>query len=329
MGGGVAPTTTKAWPSASIHEVQAIDKLKHLVASYNEVLKHQAEKPRHRREAHLLNDSWWVISAEAELHILQGRRGADSWQLKTVRFFHRRNIQIFFIALLLLDVIVVFVELFLDAEYPRCELIRRDAISCCNSSDVASSHHRRLLASTTTSSHGSDSSPAHHGNGHHAFCVYDGHAFSEGLEPDCDAHAHTGVHDAHDVLFGVSVGILSMFAIELLLLLLSLDVQFFHNLLYIIDFFVVYASLVLEIALKTSSASDITGAIILARLWRFMRVAHGLATASHEAEEGENEKAKQHNESVERLAHEVQAQVSELRQQNQSLEAELRSLRAA
>lgn len=237
----------------------------------------------HRREAHaIINKGKWFVSGHQEMEMLKARRGEHSWNLRCVHFFHQNKMQFFFIALLLIDVVVIFVELFIEAEFPRCELIRRDAVSCCDGASTS--------ASGNSSGSGSGSSAdIGHSSGHHALCsgdLYQGFHYEEGsLTPDCDEHKWETVHMAHVALFGTSVGILAVFEMELILLFVALDVQFFHNLLYVIDLFVVTSSLALELVLKVTSFGDLAGLLILARLWRFMRVAHGMATVTHEAKE--------------------------------------------
>jgi len=237
---------------------------------------------------------WWVVSTHEETAMVEKRRGKHSWQAKIVHFFHAPKVQVFFITLLVLDVMIVFVELFVDAEFPRCDIIVRDATSCCNASDTLTGSHRRLLeedffeyghrflASASSSASGSASGSSDSGHhGHHAMCE----PYTIGLKADCDAHQHEAVHQLHDALYIISVTILSAFALELLLLFAALDRQFFHNLLYLVDALVVSSSLSLEIVLKTTPAGELSHALILARLWRFMRVAHGLVVSSTEAGE--------------------------------------------
>lgn len=267
---------------------------------------------KHRRESHALLTSWWVLSAHDEMKTLEARRGTDSWRVTLVKFFHRHRVQIFFIVLLILDVIIVFVELFIDAEFPRCHIIIRDATSCC---DADSSAHLRMLASGSGS-----------GAGHHALCE----GYVESAVPaDCDAHKHETVHTVHEALYISSVSILSAFAIELLLLLGALDLQFFHNLLYVIDFLVVYASLALEVSLHNLSTAggELAGALVLARIWRFMRIAHGLATVTHEAQHVTHET---HHEAHEEASHAlgaVQEALAQLEDENRKLKDELDAYR--
>jgi len=267
---------------------------------------------QHRCGSHPLSQpsSWWVISAEAELTMLQARRGVESWQAAIARFIHQHTVQLILITLLVIDVVVLFVELYLDAEFPRCDIVRRDAISCCDATSVHMQNisvSHRLLGSLP----------------HHDFCEYGGHVHTNGRQADCDPHKHDAVHFLHEILFGTSVGILAIFAIELLLLLFALDIQFFHNLLYVVDALVVYISLVLEITLHTTNAGQLSGAFVLGRLWRFLRVAHGLVMATHEA--GHHV---EHVEEVESATNTLEALVEQLRHEKQELEQQLHAVHA-
>ena len=236
------------------------------------------------------------MSAEEELDALIGRRGANSIRVRLVKVIHRPKVQLFFIFLLILDVVVLFVELFIDAEYPRCSIVIRDATSCCPGAYASGSVSSSASVSGSASGSGS--------GGYHALCG----AYDIGVDADCDSHQHALVHKLHDALFGTSVVILSAFAAELTLLLLALDCQFFHHLLYVIDAVVVFSSLTLEIVLYTTAAGNLAGALILARLWRFVRVSHGLVVSSHEAAEISHERQeaiKEHLAEIERAHHEL------------------------
>jgi len=102
-------------------------------------------------------------------------------------------------------------------------------------------------------------------------------------------HAYPVVHTLHDVLFLLSVLILTVFEVELLSLLAALDVRFFLNPFYTIDLIVVTLSLVLEIVLRVVTSADtsidVTHFLIIMRVWRMARVGHGIATSSHELAE--------------------------------------------
>ena len=306
-------SSSKYEPTTEREVASTITKLSRALSRLAKPLK---PRPKHRRESHLLLKSWWVLSAHEELHTLEERRGEDSWRVKLVHFFHSNRVQVFFIVLLVLDVIIVFVELFIDAEYPKCHIVIRDATSCCDASAYGSSSGSsgRMLAGSSGSGSG------------HGLCE----GYTESTVPaDCDSHQHETVHTVHEALYISSVTILSAFALELLLLLVALDLQFFHNLLYILDFFVVYASLALEVALHNvnTTGGDLAGALVLARVWRFMRVAHGLATVTHEAGHVTHEVHGAHEEATHALG-EVRDVVAELKAENEKLKEELLALRA-
>lgn len=105
---------------AGLDITHKLARLKHAIAraKKNSTGQPSSKEVNHRREGHLLIDktSWWVASGEEEMEHLEERRGLGAWQVKVVHFVHQRPIQIFFIVLLIIDVLVVFVELYLDAE---------------------------------------------------------------------------------------------------------------------------------------------------------------------------------------------------------------------
>ena len=107
----------------------------------------QARLPKKKRRVY----GYW-LSAEDECHIAEEKYGEGSWPCKIVRFIQSKQVQTLLIVLLVIDVLVVMVELFLDAEYPACSKVVRDAISCA-ADDTSSSGSM----STSTSSSGSTS----------------------------------------------------------------------------------------------------------------------------------------------------------------------------
>ena len=262
---------------------------------------------------------WWDATAHEELHELTQRCGATSWKARVVTFIHKERVQLVLIVLLLIDVGVIFVELFIDAEYPKCHIIRRDATSCCPTTVNSSSDYHRLLAGGSDSGSGSGD-----GGSHHAICEEQrGFGYEDsGTTAACDEHRHATVHILHEVLFGISVSVLSIFLIELLVLLVALGSRFFHNPWYLLDSIVVSSSLVLECVLKATSAGELAGALIFARCWRFVRVAHGVYASTHEAEAGE---LKTH---VQNATRELRAEFDELYAHASELEAEVERLRA-
>eukprot|EP00762_Andalucia_godoyi_P001372 ANDGO_04819.mRNA.1 Voltage-gated hydrogen channel 1 len=88
------------------------------------------------------------------------------------------------------------------------------------------------------------------------------------------------IHDEADVREGLLIGsltILSLFLLELFVLMFGLGVQFFKHVGYVIDLVVVATSLVVDIAFH--SITELVGIIIILRLWRVVRILHALAVA--------------------------------------------------
>ena len=88
-------------------------------------------------------------------------------------------------------------EVFLDAEFPRCDKVVRDAISCKNATDhaeAADAHHRQLA-------------------GGHSLC--EPGTVESHVKAGCDGHKWAAAHTAHSVLLWTSVSILALFFLEL------------------------------------------------------------------------------------------------------------------
>lgn len=208
--------------------------------------------------------------------------GEESVKAKILHFIHSPKVQYTLMALLLLDVLVLFIELYLDAEFPSCFFVERDAVSCCPSileevfSDECSSldnnsdsTHLRLLAAS--SSHDA------------SICEYG----SESNCPvGCDPHQYQHVEIWHMALFSTTMIILSTFMIELLVLMALLKPSmFFTKVFYVIDLIIVSVSIALEsifYAKGEEVLQAVTGIIIFARCWRFIRIGHGLIDVTHE-----------------------------------------------
>jgi hypothetical protein len=99
-----------------------------------------------------------------------------------------------------------------------------------------------------------------------------------------------------------------IFAVELLALVAILKLDFFRNLFYAIDLFVVAVAITVDITLHAnhSTLQEVASLVVVARCWRFVRIGHGLATTVHEADEHE------HGE-LERHIAELEKQVKKLR----------------
>lgn len=224
--------------------------------------------------------------------------GFDHWKTKALHFLHSDPVQYTLMALLLLDVAILFVELFLQATYPLCHTIERDAISCCpnltadnaqavSGSAAESEHLRRILAEDE----------------HHNLC---GHSAIESYEYEatCDPHKWEEVHRAEKILFALTITILSGFLFELTLMMLILQRAFFSQLFYVLDFFIVATSLALEILFKTMDEDaliSVAGLLVFGRIWRFVRIGHGLVEVTADYAHKDKEALLHYAEAMEEL----------------------------
>ena len=234
-----------------------------------------------------------IISHNEETQWVVQHYGPHSWQTQVVHFLHSLTVQIISMALLVLDIIIIIVELYLDMEYPACHIITRDATSCCNASHYASVNRN----------------PAHHSGphatpipaAHHRFLEEHPTLCNSGLTPipafttGCDAHKHSGVHVAHDVMLWMSVVILSLFALEMIILFAIERLVFLRNPLYVFDVFIISAALSIEIYLYSHKAGDsdqlsaLAGLLVLARSWRFVRIGHAIFMVNHKQQHSSHE----------------------------------------
>jgi hypothetical protein len=182
---------------------------------------------------------------------------------------------------LVLDVVIVVVELFIDAEFPQCGIIERDSVSCCPMPNGSCADNTLV-------------------EGSYAGLCYEPLRDST-ISTACDPYKFKAVVLLHKSCFGIAVFILGCYEIELFLLFMILRRHFFRNKLYVIDTVVVTAALVLELAIKLTSSSnsgDVAGVLTFARCWRFVRLGHGLVSSVHEAHSGNVEALNMHVESL-------------------------------
>lgn len=235
--------------------------------------------------------------ADAQKHVHDRDGGSHSWAYRALSFLHSRTLQITFCSLLLLDVAILFVELFLLATYPSCRIIERDAISCCPSTNE---DHSRWLAEE-----------------HHEFCDVGKEAE---IDAGCDEHKWERVHTAEEVLFIVTILILVIFFIELNVTMVALRPQiFFRQFWYLLDYVIVTTSLTLELVyefLGSQNASVMAGVLVVGRIWRFIRIGHGILEVSHELASDKYEKLLAYTEDLEDLLKTKGIQIPSERQKN-------------
>jgi len=115
------------------------------------------------------------------------------------------------------------------------------------------------------------SSDPHHSSSSH-------HSESHSAEPH-----HNAYHLAGEILDLVSLAILCTLALETILLFIAFDIKLFKQPLYILDALVIGASLGVELE---SKGHDIVGSLLIFfRLWRIVRIVHGVAMSVQEKNE--------------------------------------------
>jgi len=262
-----------------------------------------------------LRQGFSLPSTANELHCAKERWDEDSWQLKALHFINSDKVQKFFIYLLVLDVLILFTELAIDVFFPACVTVIRDAISCCPADGYSDGHDAHA-----------DDTDVHRllgGGDGSEICTYP--LVQTTYPAGCDSHKYHGVHVTHDVLFWCTVAILVAFEIELVLLMYLLGMkQFFHHYIYVVDLFIVTISLVLELIFKLAKNSVmevLPGILIIFRLWRFVRIGHGLVASTYELQDHKMELALEH---IEELENRLRAHENNLPQRHKLLRKETR-----
>lgn len=195
--------------------------------------------------------------------------GSNNWKTKVHTFMDRSSVQIILHSLLILDVLIIFSELFLMSEYPSCRLVERDCQACCPKShdDDALGNERWL-----------------EGDDYHSeeICK-SGYEFT-GLAA-CDSHKYETVHTIEVVFFYCTVTILVIFLIENIIEMVVLGpMNYFRQFFLVFDLFVVVVSLTLELVLHhlKNNYAEIASILVLFRLWRFVRIGHGIVEVASE-----------------------------------------------
>lgn len=210
----------------------------------------------------------------------------DPWQLRLLTFLNSKGAQHFLIGLLMLDVTILFLELALDAFFPKCYIVDRMAVSCCPAESTP--HSFRLAFSRLLTS---------------ADDMCEAPLVETNYPVGCSDH--NGVHIAHEVMFALTIIILVTFEIELLIMIYLIGPKkFCSRFLYVVDLVIVTFSLVLEIifrVLDNAIAQDLVGALIFFRVWRFVRIGHGFVASTLELHEEKFEKWREYIEELERV----------------------------
>jgi len=225
-----------------------------------------------------------IPSTIDEINHAESKWPNDSWQLKALTICNSHIVQKILVVLLLFDVLILFTELAIDVFFPYCMYVVRDAISCCPADssgsyntvdgvvDDGSSDVHRLLSAYN--GHGND------------ICTYP--LIETTNTAGCDEHKWHGVHIAHEVLYWMTIVILGSFEFELILMLYLLGKKFWSSCFYVVDLFIVSISLILELLFHWANMYEyevLPGVLIFFRLWRFVRIGHGLVASTYEIEE--------------------------------------------
>jgi len=243
--------------------------------------------------------------------------GPHHWKVEILDFLHDERTMMFFNLLLVSDVIILFVELFLQATYPVCSVVERDAISCCpigrseyfydNATNVTHdvAEHFRFLAEDDG-----------HGDGHdggHNLCSSGEESYIH--DATCDPHKWSAVHTAEEVFFSLTITILSLFMLELVIMASILQKAFFRQIFYVLDMFIVSVSLVLELVFHFAHEDllqALSGLLVFFRIWRFVRIGHGLIEVTAEYSHRDKEALWEYAESLEHILHQNELDLPEM-----------------
>ena len=183
----------------------------------------------------------------------------------------------------------------LDAFFPLGMFVIRDAISCCPSDSsgyAAAKEGQRFLGP---------------GGGSTEICAYP--LQKTDYTAGYDYYKYPEIHVAHTALYSLTLIILSSFLVELLALVYLLGPRHFcKQITYAIDLVIVSMSLGLEILMKHASKdvlSVLPGILIIFRLWRFVRIGHGLVSTTYELQQHKLHLAVEYIEEVDRLVRHI------------------------
>jgi Ion transport protein len=237
---------------------------------------------RSRLSVHAMN---FNIPTDQGVHDhVKGQYSQDSWRYKVLKFLHSNKVQIMLIGLLLLDVIILFVELLILAIYPHCSIIVRDAISCCPVTKAV-----RFLQETTDGS----------------VCELPGTEPAPEYEAGCNENKWEAVDNAETAMFALTITILSIFMIELTISMIALTPQiFFRQFFFLLDFVIITVSLILEVIFHVfhdDLYQSLAGVLVVFRLWRFVRIGHGIMEITNEIAHKEYAGLQAYTEALEEL----------------------------
>jgi hypothetical protein len=233
--------------------------------------------------------------------------GESSWRMKVLHVIHSKKVEYTLAALLFLDIILLFAELLLLSYFPHCTLVIRDAISCCSGSSNSTFDALNNESSNNTSAHDTSArqfffrvlesalnSSSSSEENHEEICEYPSVIQDVSYPAGCDENRYSGVHIVEELLFYMTIFILSIFMIELNCAMVALTPSiFFRQFFFALDYFIIVVSLALEItfhALSDELYQSLSGILVIFRIWRFIRIGHGIVELTNEAAHREYEK---------------------------------------
>lgn len=92
-----------------------------------------------------------------------------------------------------------------------------------------------------------------------------------------------------EIISYTSLSILCFFGLEQLLLMFAIDIEYFKNPWYIVDLIVISVSLSVELVFHQILAE----LLVVFRLWRIVRIIHGILGSMHETHQKEKEAIKE------------------------------------
>ena len=292
----------------------------------------------------LKNELNFIIpTIQIEKQHVEEKHGKNSWQNSVQEFLHQHWFQRFLMLLLFVDVVILFIEIFLSASYPTCNLIIRDCINCCPTittilDTVAQAAATTVAATTTTAN---DEGGAQEEDDptrlllvqrylevddeqqHGSFCDIDGTgSYEENLDisSSCDPYKYENIHEIEGILFYMTITILSIFLIELNIQMIVIGpIIFLKQGFFTLDYIIVVISFILEMSKKflwekeaseevdgdmggddghdeTIMVASMIEIIIFTRIWRFVRIGHGIAEITVELEHETHSHHTSHNE---------------------------------
>ncbi|PRP88610.1 echinoderm microtubule-associated protein-like 6 [Planoprotostelium fungivorum] len=125
---------------------------------------------------------------------------------------------------------------------------------------------------------------------------------NESQNPNETEEEHRRIEIVEEVLKYTSWSILFTFALEVCVQLFAFGWRFFTHPLYVFDLLIISAAIVVEVILH----EEFSGYLILARLWRLLRIIHGIVTTIEERHAEENKKRATMMNRIKQLKHQLE-----------------------